>query len=320
MKRQISVALCAALAITVAGCPDSPVGPLADLSGGGRDLSSRPPDMTDLTAIDPLPPNPQVTKLNTGVAFQFAQSPQWVAKDGVLLFSDTPNNLVYQFTPPATLAPYRTASSGTNGLALDPQGNLVVCEITTQRVSRRDQAGNYTPIVSMYMNKALNGPNDLTVRSDGTIYFTDPQPQQLAFEGLYRIAPGGTTAVLLDQTMKFPDGIALSIDEKTLYVAAATDGKVYKFPVNTDGTLGTRVDFAQGLGSVDGLTVDDAGNVYAATTAGIRIFRPDGNQRGSLVVPEPPSNLGFGGADRKTLFITARTSVYQVQLQVPGKP
>ena len=110
------------------------------------------------------------------------------------------------------------------------------------------------------------------------------------------------------------------MDEKTLYVAAATDGKIYKFPVNTDGTLGARVDFAMGLGSCDGLTVGDAGNVYVATTAGIRIFRPDGSQRGSLVVPEPPSNLGFGGADRKTLYISARTSIYQVQLQVPGKP
>lgn len=319
MKRQISVALCAALAISVAGCTDGPVGPIGDL-GGGRDLVGRPADMTDLTAIDPLAGNPQVTKLNTGVAFQFTQSPLWVATAGVLLFSDTPNNLVYQFTPPSTLAPYRMNSSGTNGLALDPQGNVVVTEITGQRVSRRDQAGTYTPIVSMYMSKVLNGPNDLIVRSDGTIYFTDPQPQQLSFEGLYRIAPGGTAPVLLDQTMKFPDGITLSVDEKTLYVAAATDGKIYKFPVNTDGTLGARVDFAMGLGSCDGLTVDDAGNVYVATTAGIRIFRPDGSQRGSLVVPEPPSNLGFGGADRKTLYISARTSIYQVQLQVPGKP
>lgn len=318
MKRPISIALCAALAATVGGCLENPGGG-ADL-GGVRDLAVRPADMTDLTTIDPLGGNPLVTKISTGVSFQYAQSPLWVAKTGVLLFTDFPNNLIYQLTPPTTTASYRTNSNGSNGLALDPAGNLVVCELTTRQVSRRDAGGAYSPLASTYQGKQLNGPNDVVVRSDGVIYFTDPQPQQLTFEGLYRLAPGTSTLTLLDQTMKYPNGLALSPDEKILYVAAALDSKVYKFPVNADGSLGTRSDFATGLGSVDGLAVDDAGNVYAAFAAGVRVFKADGSMRGSLAVPEQPANLGFGGSDRKTLFISARTSLYQVTLRVPGRP
>lgn len=318
MKRQISIALCAALVASAAGCTIGSGGPGGDL-GGGRDLAVRT-DMTDLTAIDPLGPSPQVTKVPTGIQFQFAQSPLWVAKSSTLLFTDVPNNLIYQLTLPATAASYRPSSAGSNGLALDPAGNLIVCELTSRQVSRRDASGAYTALASMYQGKPLNGPNDVVVRSsDGSIYFTDPQAQQLGFEGLYRIAPGSGTLTLLDQSMQYPNGLALSPDEKTLYVAAALDGKVYKFPVNADGSLGTRRDFAQGLGSCDGVTVDDAGNVYVATMAGVRVYKADGTARGSLVVPEPPSNLGFGGADRRTLFISARTSLYQVQLQVPGR-
>ncbi len=320
MKRQISIALCAALAASVAGCLESPGGPAVDL-GGGRDIAARPADMTDLTVIDPLGANPQVAKINTGIPFQFTQSPLWLAKTGVLLFTDLPNNIIYQLTLPATATSYRASSGGSNGLALDAAGNLVVTEITTRQVSRRDAGGTYTPLASMYMGKPLNGPNDVIVRSrDGSIYFTDPQAQQQSFEGLYRIAPATGTLTLLDQTMQYPNGLALSPDENTLYVAAAIDGKIYRFPVNADGTVGARSDFVQGLGSCDGLAVDDAGNVYVATTAGVRIYKADGSPRGSLIVPEPPSNLGFGGIDRKTLFISARTSIYQVQLQVPGRP
>lgn len=318
MKRQISIALCAALVASAAGCTIGTGGPGGDL-GGGRDLAVRA-DMTDLTAIDPLGPSPQVSKVPTGIQFQFAQSPLWVAKSSTLLFTDVPNNLIYQLTLPATAASYRPSSAGSNGLALDPAGNLIVCELTTRRVSRRDSGGAYTALASTYQGKPLNGPNDVVVRSDGTIYFTDPQALELGFEGLYRIAAGSGTLTLLDQTMMYPNGLAFSPDEKILYVAAALDGKVYKFPVNADGSLGTRSDFAQGLGSCDGLAVDDAGNVYVATTAGVRVFKANGQSRGSLVVPEPPSNLSFGGTDRRTLFISARTSLYQVQLQVAGRP
>jgi gluconolactonase len=181
-------------------------------------------------------------------------------------------------------------------------------------------AATYESIVSTYMGMALNGPNDVTVRSDGTIYFTDPGSGPLGVEGLYRVAPGTGTAVQLDKGMQFPNGLALSPDEKSLYVAAATSGKVYKFGVNTDGSLGTRSDFAQGLFNCGGLTVDDAGNVYVATPAGVRVLKEDGTPRGSLAVPEVVTNVGFGGPDRKTLFITSPMSVFSVPLQIPGRP
>jgi gluconolactonase len=318
MKRQISLVLGAALMASLAGCTGGTTGPGGDL--GGHDLAGKPADMTDLTAIDPLAGNPQVMKVNTGTLFKNAQSPLWMASSGTLLFSDPPNNLIYQLTPPTALTSYRTASNASIGLARDVQGNLFVAENTGRQITRRDMTGSYPVVASMYQAAQFNGPNDLIVRGDGTIYFTDPQAKAAQVDSLYRIAPGGTPVTLLDSTMKYPDGIALSPDDKILYVAAATDGKVYKFPVAADGSVGARSDFATGLNNCDGLAVDDAGNVYVTIPAGVRIFKADGTARGTLAVPESVSNLGFGGADRRTLYITASTSLYQVQLQVPGRP
>ncbi len=324
MKRTTTIALCAALAATGAGCTGGSTNSPVDF-GSARDQASRPVDMTDLSMIDPLGNSPKVAKVEVGTTFKYAQSPQWVptlGTAGALLLSDTTSNMIYQLTLPTTLTPFRTNSSGSNGLAYEKVGaqppNLVVCEFATRQVTRRPLTGgveSYTPIVT----GGFNGPNDVTVRSDGTIYFTDPGATQPALDTLYRIAPGGTMAVALDKTMRFPNGVALSPLENTLYVAAATDGKVFKFPVNSDGSLGPRGDFAQGLTNCGGLAVDEAGNVYVATPSGVRLFKEDGTPRGSLTVPEPANSLGFGGADLKTLFITGPTSLYSVTLQVPGR-
>ena len=319
MKCQISIALGAVLMASVAGCTGGTNSPPGDL--GGHDLAGKPADMTDLTAIDPLMGNPQVMKVSTGTAFKYAQSPLWIASASALLFSDTQNNLIYQFAPATSaLTQYRTNSNGSNGLALDPQGNLLVAEITSRQITRRDQTAAYSPVASLYMGTMFNGPNDLTVRADGTIYFTDPMAKAGQVDSLYRIAPTTNAVTLLDSTMKFPSGISLSQDDKLLYVAAASEAIVYKFPVNPDGSLGTRTAFATGLINCDGLTVDDAGNVYVAIPAGVRVFKPDGTVRGTLQVADMASNLGFGGADRRTLYITASTNLYQVQLRVPGRP
>jgi gluconolactonase len=205
MKRQSSIALLAAFVASVAGCTGDPISPRSDL-GVHHDLGQA--DMTDLTLIDPLGNNPQVQKINTGMTFTVPQSPLWLAKSGTLLFTDTPASIVYQLTPPATLAQYRSNSNKTNGLALDPQGNIVMCELSSKQVTRRDQSGNISVVASMYMGKPFNGPNDAIVRSDGIIYFTDPGAGSLGYEGLYSIAPGNNTVTLLDQSMKNPNGIA----------------------------------------------------------------------------------------------------------------
>jgi gluconolactonase len=277
-------------------------------------------DMTDLTTIDPLAGNPQVQKVSLSMSLQFAQGPLWVAKTGNLLVADTAASVIYQLTPPSTLSQFRTATNRTNGLALDPQGNLINCELTTRQITRQAQGGSVTPVASMYNGKPFNGPFDAIVRSDGTIYFTDPGTASQGFEGLYSIAPGTNAVTLLDQSMGFPDGIALSPDEKTLYVSASNDGKVYSFPVNQNGTVGGRNLFAQGLVSNDGIAIDRGGNVYVASMSGVRVYKSDGSLRSTLTVPSSPSNLSFGGADGKTLYITAGTDLYQVTLQVPGLP
>jgi gluconolactonase len=319
------------LVLSLAACP-GPTDPLRETDMAASpdlapadDLASPP----DLTEVDPLAGVGQAEKVMPGMTFQFTEGPLWRANPGVLWFTDVQASQIYELTPPNQVKSVRMGVRS-NGLALDPQGRIIVCEpgATPPRLSRLE-GGTYKTVADKSPAGAnLNGPNDVIVRSDGTIYFTDPNNTMATAQGVYRVDPQGKIHIV-DTNLFFPNGVALSPDEKTLYVAESRNNQVFKYPVNQDGTLGQRAVFAStagggaGTGGGDGIAIDDQGNVYVATNIadqGVKVYRPNGMLRGNIKTAEIPSNVSFGGADRRTLYITARTSVYSVRLNVPGRP
>jgi gluconolactonase len=203
-------------------------------------------------------------------------------------------------------------------LVFDRQGRLVACEHANRRVSRTEPDGKVTTLVDNYEGKRLNSPNDIAIKSDGSIYFTDPPygissgEQELSFNGVFRISPE-RELTLLAADFDRPNGLAFSPDESKLYIADTTHGHVRVFDVQPDGTLEGGEVFVQAP-SPDGMKVDHKGKLYVASGQGIMVFNAEGETIGTIAFPEQPSNCCFGDADRKTLFVTARTSVYRVRV------
>jgi sugar lactone lactonase YvrE len=265
--------------------------------------------------------------------FMFTEGPVWVLEGGYLLFSDIPANSIYRWSPPSTEAEvWRTPSGNSNGLTLDAEGRLVACEHGNRRVSRTEADGTVTTLVDRYEGKRLNSPNDVVVRSDGSIYFTDPpyglpkqeEGRELPFNGVYRISPDGTLT-LLDDTFVRPNGLAFSPDEGILYVDDTSEMHIRAFDVEPDGTLSNGRVFADlrkpGLqGAPDGMKVDVQGNVYCTGPGGIWVHTPEGAHLGVIETPEVPANLAWGDEDMKALYVTARTGLYRVRTQIGGTP
>jgi gluconolactonase len=275
--------------------------------------------------------------------FAFTEGPVWNHR-GYLLFSDIPNNVIRKWTPNG-VSTFRERSGyggtdapagayiGSNGLTIDRKGRLTICETGNRRVTRLEPDGTITVLADRYQGKRLNSPNDLVYRSDGSLYFTDPPhglpkedqdpKKELAFNGIYRVK--GKELQLLSSELTRPNGIAFSPDEKFLYVSNS-DGrrKIWmRFEVRPDGTLergsvfyDVTAETAEGL--PDGMKVDERGNLYCTGPGGVLIFAPDGRHLGTIVAPELPANVGWGGSAGKTLFLTARTSVYRIDLKVRG--
>lgn len=258
--------------------------------------------------------------------FQFTEGPVW-HKDGYLLFSDIPANKIFKWTPEKEIEIFRAPSGNSNGLTFDKQWRLIACEHGNRRVSRTGEDGKIMTLADSYQDKRLNSPNDVVVKSDGAIYFTDPpygvQPheRELDFSGVYRIDPEGKISLLVDDFDR-PNGLAFSPDETILYIDDTTRRHVRAFDVKSDGTLGNDRVFAElrsdKPGGPDGMKVNVEGNLYVTGPGGTWAFNPSGKHVDIIVTPESPANCAFGGEDKKTLFITARSSVYRVQVANPG--
>jgi gluconolactonase len=262
--------------------------------------------------------------------FQFTEGPIWNTKTASLLFSDIPANRIYQWVAPNKLTVFREPSGNSNGLVFDREGRLLVCEHGNRRLARIETNGAYTVLVDRFRESRLNSPNDAVVRSDGMIFFTDPpygiQPseQELPFQGVFSLNPENQELTLLVDDFDRPNGLAFSPDERRLYIADSSETRrhIRVFDVQTDGGLTNGRVFATIQsplpGNPDGMKTDVEGYLYVAAAGGVWIYAPNGTQVGLIPTPIQPSNCAWGESAWQTLFITARPSVYRIQLSIKG--
>ena len=263
--------------------------------------------------------------------YKFTEGPVW-SPWGTLLFSDIPATRVYELgaasgQTAARSIVYREPSGNSNGLTFDREGRLIACEHGNRRVSRTEKDGKIITVADTHAGKRLNSPNDVVVKSDGSIYFTDPtygikkEEQELDFQGVYRIKPDGKLELLV-KDFKMPNGLCFSPDEKRLYIADSSELRhIRAFDVSPDGTLTGGAVFAKvdPGGAPDGMKVDRSGNLLSTGPGGIWVFDPSGKHIDTIPTPETPANCGWGDEDGRTLYITARTSVYKVRWSVGGE-
>jgi gluconolactonase len=281
---------------------------------GGLAITRPAPGQTSLIA-----PGGKVEKLAGG--FMFTEGPAADAQ-GNVFFSDIPNQRIHKWSVDGQLSTFRENSGGANGLYFDSKGNLIACEGTARRVTSIDPQGNVSVLAESYKGKKLNSPNDLWIDPQGGIYFSDPRyggMEGLEQDGfhVYYIAPEGKEVKRVTADLVKPNGVLGTVDGKWLYVADAGDQKTYVYAIGPDGTLAERKLFAA-QGS-DGMTLDEKGNLYLTTRGGVAVYDRSGQKIETIAVPESPANMTFGGKDRKTLFITARTSLYAVPMSVKGQ-
>jgi len=261
--------------------------------------------------------------------FRFTEGPVW-HPDGYLLFTDIAANTIYKWTPDGTVDVFRTPSGHFNGLTFDREGRLIACEHSNRQVSRTELDGTVVSLAGEYNGSRFNSPNDAVVKSDGSIYFTDPPfgldaelgvpgTQELPFQGVYRLSPDGETLEVLERGISRPNGLAFSPDEKVLYVANSMDSNVYAFDVQPNGLLANRRVFTHISGWPDGMKVDMRGNLYVTTnTQSVLVYSSSGKYLGNIAIGAQTTNCAFGGADNRTLFVTNRTSLYRVKMKVQG--
>jgi gluconolactonase len=318
--------------------------------GTGEPVAITPSEVNvEVLRLDPaidaiVPANPKLFKLAEG--FKFTEGPIWVKQDGgYLLFSDPNSNIIYKYSKDGQLSVFKTQSGysgadiaaygqpGSNGITLDPQGRLTIDQHGNHRVIRIETHGRETILADKYEGKRLNSPNDLVYRSDGTLFFTDPPfglpkffddpRKELKFSGVYSIYKNKLR--LLTKEFTGPNGIALSPDEKYLYVGNWDEkAKVVKrFDVNTDGSISNGKLFfdmtnAKGEDAIDGVKVDQRGNVYVSGPGGLWILSPEGKHLGTVFAPKHIHNMAWGDDDGKTLYLCARSGLYRMRLNVTG--
>jgi gluconolactonase len=273
----------------------------------------------------------RLERIATG--FLFTEGPIWNHVEGHLTFSDIPGDQMHRWTPERGVFSFRQPSNKANGNTYDRQARILTCEHATSRVTRTGDGGELDVLASHYGGKELNSPNDIIVRTDGAIFFTDPtygrmphfgieRNVELDFRGVYMVGENARSPVLLVSDFEQPNGLCLSPDERTLYVDDTTRGHIRSFTIAADGALNGGKVWAElanhGPGAPDGLKCDTKGNVYCAGPGGIHVFAPDATCLGIFEIPEVAANFTWGGSDMKTVFVTASTSVYRFRTRIPG--
>lgn len=253
---------------------------------------------------------------------RFTEGPAW-SQDGFLLFSDCVADKLFKFTPGKGVAEFGDRPGGPNGNAYDAQGRLYSCEFRERRVTRAARNGKVEVLASRFEGKRLNAPNDIVVRHDGHIYFTDPafgnqeDTRELDFYGIFHITPKGELELVAKSKTR-PNGVTLSPNGRILYVADSDLRCVRAYDLDRAGAAsGERVAIDKIPGVPDGIRTDEKGNLYVAAKA-VLVYSPQAQLLGHIDLAETPSNVSFGDADFETLFITARTSVYRVRIGVKG--
>jgi len=298
------------------------------------------------------PGDAKVEKLAGG--FGFLEGPVWVRSPGYLLFSDIPANAIYKWAPGGEVSVFLKPSGftgsdasdvgmalntgskveyliGSNAVTVDRQGRIVFCAHGDRQVVRLEKNGKRTVLADRYEGKRLNSPNDLIYKSDGALYFTDPPAglrqgdkdprKESSFNGVYLLKDGKLQAMYKE--LPLPNGIALSPDEKYLYVNDSVKRIIMRFDVNPDDTVANGKIFIdmtadKAPGGPDGMKVDSAGNIYSTGPGGLWVISSDGKHIGTITAPESITNLAFGDADGKSLYLAARTGLYRIRLAVPG--
>ena len=318
--------------------------PLVVVAACGQDPPANPGfgfiERVDPRFDDLVPLDARIERLADG--FVFIEGPVWIRDEDRLVFSDVRDNIIYQWTEDEGASPLISPvfegdptglrSVSPNGLTLDSRGQLIICEHGNRLISRLEEDGSRTTLVDNYQGRRLNSPNDAVYGLDGWLYFTDPpyglegleeSPlRELDFNGIYRLGPNGELQLLnADQTR--PNGIALSPDDLTLYVANSDENQMiwYEYDILERGLSEPRIFYdvtdQPGTGVPDGMTVDLAGNIFATGPGGVWVFSPDGTHLGTIQPDEVPANVAWGD-DGYTLYMTARSGLYRIRLNTEG--
>ncbi|MDE2869113.1 MAG: SMP-30/gluconolactonase/LRE family protein [Chloroflexota bacterium] len=266
--------------------------------------------------------------------FDFTEGAVWNHVEDCLIFSDMPGNVMRKWTAADGIQVFRQPSNMANGNTYDLQGRLITCEHATSRVTRTEHDGSITVLATHYDGKELNSPNDVIVKSDGSIYFSDPsfgrmeyygvlrQPE-LDVRGVYRLDPASGALRLLVDDFDQPNGLTFSLGERQLFINDTMRGHIRVFDVDADGGLSNGRVWAELTGDRDGLAdgmkIDTEGNLYTAGPGGVQVFAPDATCLGVIYVPQGVANFTWGDADLRSLFINAGSSLYRTRVNVPGR-